>query len=94
MLDMDPHVYTAIIRSAALLCRTRGSQAASSGPAGGGAGFHSVSGLQSSPFYSAMQWPQSWDPHSQQSYSAVRLVTHLTLSFNLQLLRGWQYSVL
>jgi hypothetical protein len=77
--DLDPQVYSAIIRSAALLCRTRGSQAASSGPAGAGAGFHSVSGFQSSPFYSAMEWPQSWDPSSQQSHSAVRSVTQYKL---------------
>ncbi|KAK9903356.1 hypothetical protein WJX75_003688 [Coccomyxa subellipsoidea] len=83
--DLDPQVYSAIIRSAALLCRTRGSQAASSGPAGAGAGFHSVSGFQSSPFYSAMEWPQSWDPSSQQSHSAVRALDYPALLLEHQI---------
>lgn len=78
MQDLDPRVYSAIIQSAALLSRTRGSQAASHGPAGGGAGFHSNAGFNTSLFYTALEWPQSWDPCSQDIHSAVRYGVQVT----------------
>ncbi|BDA50111.1 probable helicase SEN1 at C-terminar half [Coccomyxa sp. Obi] len=77
--DLDSRVYSAIIQSAALLSRTRGSQAASHGPAGGGAGFHSATGFHSSLFFTALEWPQSWDPCSQQIHSDVRAADHAAL---------------
>ncbi|CAL8465380.1 g4916 [Coccomyxa elongata] len=79
MQDLDPRVHSAIIQSAALLSRTRGSQVASHGPGGGSAGFHSASGSHSSPFCTALEWPQSWDPCSQQAHSAVRAADHAAL---------------